>query len=347
MALALMFAAVVTGPSALAAPVAEPPVKLSLKPVGQPGAYFALTMNPGESRRLQAELGNHGTAPIEALTYAADAYTIINGGFGAKERGSKPAETTTWLSYPTEVLQLPAGQSSIRDFSLAVPTGTAPGQYLTSLVLENNVPVEGSGSVALNQIIRQVIGVSIKVPGPLQPGFAFGSASHKITADRSVVDIAIENTGNTSLKPAGQLSIQDSSGKTVSQTAVTMGSLYARTATKVETTLDGQLQPGEYTLTISLTDPATKTTAKAVKEPFTVAAKQANDSTESQQVLPQIIQDAGSGPLTYIIATAVLAIITTAVFLLRSRRRRRGRRSARASSEDTTAGRRSTVHSGR
>ncbi|MCU1568603.1 MAG: hypothetical protein JWQ56_3540 [Pseudarthrobacter sp.] len=313
---------VLAAPQPASAAGTPPPVKLSLKPVGQPGAYFALTMQSGQRLNLQAELGNYGTGLVEARSYAADAYTIVNGGFGARERDSRPSGTTTWLTYPTAVLQLPAGQSKLRAFSVAVPAGTAAGQYLTSLVLENNIPVKGSGTVALNQIIRQVIAVSITVPGPLHPGFSFGSASHKVTAGKSVVDIDIANSGNANIKPAGEFTIRDSAGKTVSQAALAMESFYAHTETQVETTLGGQLQPGNYTVTVKLTDRTTKATATAENLPFTVAAPDATNSTATQEnQLPQILQGSGPGLLLYVGAAALLAVfLIVALFIRRSRR---------------------------
>ena len=323
--LAAAFSALMAAQPASAAGTAAP-VKLSLKPVGQPGAYFELSMQPGQSRQLTAELGNHGTAAVEALTYAADAYTIINGGFGTRERDSKASGTTTWLSYPREVLQLPAGQSKLQDFSVAVPAGTAPGQYLTSVVLENNVPVQGTGTVALDQVIRQVIAVSITVPGPLQPGFSFGAAGHKISAGKSVVDVEITNTGNANIKPAGDFTIRDSTGKTVSQGTLQMASFYARTDTKVETTLDGQLQPGNYTISVKMTDRGTKAAATAENLPFSVAAPDATNSTATQEnQLPQILQDSGPGLLLYVGAAALLAaLLSVALFIRRSRRQSTG-----------------------
>ena len=324
-------------------------VKLSLKPVDQTGSYFALTMDPGQSRQLKVELGNHGTSAIAARTYAADVYSIINGGFGAKDRDSTPTGTTSWLSYPGQVLQLPAGQASIRSFTVTVPPGTAPGEYVSSLILENDAPLQGSGSVALNQIVRQAIAVSIRVPGPLQPAFGFGQAEHKITAEHSVVDIGITNTGNANLKPAGNLSIRDHNGKTVAQAPVTMDSVYAHSDTKVETTLGGKLQPGNYTASITLTDPTTKTTATGTDLPFTVAdtplATTGNTAQAGQ--LPQILQDAGTGTTPYLIGAALLAVLAVlaALFLLRRNRNpRRGRTASPTRRRRRARGRRPAEH---
>ena len=62
-------------------------IKLALLPVGQAGSYFDLTMRPGETRSLR---GRHrpttATSALAARTYAADVYTIINGGFGGRLR---------------------------------------------------------------------------------------------------------------------------------------------------------------------------------------------------------------------------------------------------------------------
>lgn len=312
----------------------QDPTKLSLKPVGTSGSYFDLTMEPGQSRSLQAELGNHGQAPVTARTYAADAYTIYNGGFGAKDRDSAPGRTTSWLSYANGVVQLPAGQASIRDLAVTVPPGTAPGEYLTSIVLENETPVQGTGSVALNQIVRQVVAVSIRVPGALQPALGIGTASHKFTADQSVVGIGVSNTGSANLKPAGDLIIRDRNGKTVSQAPIAMGAFYANTDSQVETTLGGKLQPGDYTASITLTDPATNVSATGKDLPFTVeaAAAMANKTAGPGQ-LPQIMQDTAAGPGPWIGAAATAAAaLAAAAFLMR---RRTGNRAGRKTTTST------------
>lgn len=313
----LCAAAVLWGPisGATAADDGNQQVNLSLKPVDQKGSFFNLTMNPGQSRQLKVELGNHGAAAIAARTYAADGYTLTNGGFGTKDRDSTPTGATAWLTYPTEVLQLPPGQATVRTFTLTVPAGTAPGDYISGLVLENDAPIQGSGSVALNQILRQVIAVSIHVSGPLQPALSLGTASHKATGENSVVAVQIKNTGTTNLKPAGNLRIQDHDGKTVSEAAVTLDSIFARTDTQSETTLNGKLQPGSYTVSVSLTDPATKTSTSRTL-PFTVAEQDLADSgTTGQGPLPPILQDAGTGPWPWIGALSILVVLAVILFL--------------------------------
>lgn len=313
---------VVASPALATTDAESSPVKLSLRPVGQDGSYFALTMEPGETRQLAVELGNQGADAIEAFTYAADAYTVTNGGFGAKERGSEPTETTAWLSYSPGVLQLPVEQGLTRDFSVTVPEETEPGQYLTSLVLENNVAVEGSGDVALDQIIRQAIAVSIEVPGPSQPALELGTTAHTMATDQSVIDVALANTGNTNLKPAGELTISDADGAVVSEAPITMNTFYAHTDSHVSTTLAGALTPGDYTLSVTLTDAATGTTVTGTDLPFTVTTPPAAESTTGTQAseLPRILQDAQSGIIPYLLAVVALLILVILVMMIRRRR---------------------------
>lgn len=317
----LLGGASIAGPAA-AWPASEAsPVQLSLKPVNQPGSYFELSLEPGQTEKFEVELGNHGPKPIAARTYAADAYSITNGGFGAENRDGTPSATTSWISYPTEVLQLDPEQANIRTFSITVPADTEPGQYITSLILENDALVEGSGGVALDQVIRQAVAVSIRVPGILNPGFAFGAAGHKVAAVHSVVDVELTNTGNANVKLTGGVTIKDASGKTVSEAPVTMGSVYAHDATRVETALASVLNPGQYTLDVTLTDAATKVTSTGTALPFTVTADDVRKARAAQPAaLPGVAQDTGPSVLPYVVGTALMALLVVLLLVSRGKR---------------------------
>ena len=127
--------AVVAPASALAADGQIKLVKLALSPIDQPRSYFDLTMRPGETRDLEVRIGNDGADAVAARTYAADVYTIINGGFGARLRDEPATGATQWLDYTTRVIDLPAGQNVQRSLTIAVPSNVGPGEYISSIVL--------------------------------------------------------------------------------------------------------------------------------------------------------------------------------------------------------------------
>jgi hypothetical protein len=246
--------------AALAAPGAAlgqgDEVKLALRPVGQAGPYFDLTMRPGETRSLDVEISNAGQSAISARTYASDVYTIINGGFGGRLHDEAQTGTTRWLDYSTDVLELQAGEGIARPFSVAVPADAAPGEYVTSLVLENDRPVGSGGSVVFNQIVRQAVAVVVTVPGQRSPALVIGNSTHKVVAGMSIVAVAVANTGNVRLKPVVGFTLFDAAGARVSQASVQMDTFYARTDTFVEVPLAVLLNPGTYTVRLSLDDAA-------------------------------------------------------------------------------------------
>jgi hypothetical protein len=229
-------------------------MRLALLPVGQPGSYFDLVMQPGETRSLAVDIANDGQAAIVARTYTADVYTIINGGFGARLRGEPISGTTTWLAYPTSVMPLSVGEAIRRTVALTAPTDAGPGEYITSIVLENDAPLHSTGAVGLDQVIRQAVAVVVTIPGQRTPGLAIGAASQKVVAGTSVVSVAVDNSGNVRLKPLIGFELLDAAGVEVSHASVQMDTFYALTSTFVEVPLAAALSPGTYTVRLTVGD---------------------------------------------------------------------------------------------
>jgi hypothetical protein len=317
--LGLAAIALVAGFLAASSPVlaADPGVKLSLRPVDAGGAYFDLKMQPGEKRTLAVELANLGDAAIAVRSYAADAYTIINGGFGARLRGEPVSGTTTWLDYPTSVTPMAAGQGITRSFTVAVPADAAPGEYITSIILENDVPIQGTGAVTLNQIVRQAMAIVVTIPGPRLPGLAIGAASHKVVAGKSTIAVGVQNTGNVRLKPVVDLVLMDASGAEVSKAQVPMDTFYAQTATQVEVPLAALLQPGQYTIRVVLADAATGARAEADALPLEVVVPPtpADAGIGNIPGLTEVVQSIREGkvPLAVGIAVIVAGLIVGAL----------------------------------
>ena len=335
---ALALGAVVAGPAGAASADAG---DLALSAVGQDGGYFDLTLSPGQSVTLSVARTNAGTAPISALTYRANVYTVVNGGFGADTRGTAARGSTSWLSYGAGTFTLAAGEESIVPFTVAVPASAKPGDYLTGVVIENNVPEAStdSGQLALTKVTRHILAVSIRVPGAYVPAFSIGTPLHKTAAGHSIVGAAITNTGNRTLKPSGTIVVKNLAGITVSTSNITMDSFYPSNSTTVESTLSELLNPGEYTISMNLRDAAAGVSASLTDAKLTVAvpgAALAEAGGNPNAALPQVIQDAlialGHGPafLPYLIIVILLAGLVAALVLLIVSRRRINRMGAAA-----------------
>lgn len=307
--------------------------KVGVVAVGQAKAYFEVTLAPGESRRLSVQVSNPGTIPVAARTYAAEVYSLINGGFGANLRDAASGGTTAWLSFRPETLNLKQGAAVTEEFTVSAPRGAAPGEYISSIAVEHSLPAQGGG-IALKQVTRQVVAVAITVPGPLVAGLSTGAGRHTIVAGHSVVAIGVENTGNTHLHPEGELVVTNAAGTVVHRGAVTMDTVYAHTDTAVEQTLDRLLPEGTYTISATLADPAKGVRVAAAPVPLTAAKPEVVAPPQKPGAFPAIgraIGDLRRGQVPiWLLAIAAVGLLVTgllialaAVALVHRRRRRR------------------------
>jgi len=302
--------------------------RLGLTPAGQAAAYFDLTLVPGEQRHLEVEAANFGDEAVLARTYAADVYSIVNGGFGADLYGEDATGTTSWLTYATQQITLGPREALIVSVAVTVPGGTPPGQYIAALVIENVEPQRGTGPVALDQVNRNAIAVAIDVPGPRQPTLMIGAVGHKSVAGHSIVTFEVDNPGSVHLKPTGAVRLLDAGRSEIASARVVMDSVYASTGTLLEVPLADPLLPGDYCAELSLTDPATGAHDATGCMAFSVGARAASPGADSGPALPwglpgtSVAMTAVRGGLLVIAGGALVGV---AILLVVRRRRSRHR----------------------
>jgi hypothetical protein len=226
-------------------------------------SYFAIEMEAGTEQAATVVIGNAGEAPVTARTFAADAYSLVNGGFGVREDGEAVSGTTTWLDYEAVELELPPTEAREQEFTVTVPEGTAPGQYITGLVVQTAEPIAVGTSSMLRQTIRKAIAVLITVPGEVAPEFSIGEASLRQSVSANSLLVDIENSGNVLVKPEGTITVTSSDGVELVQAPIAMGSVYAGTATQIEVPIPLLLEPGSYEVAVSLSDAETGAVAEA------------------------------------------------------------------------------------
>lgn len=309
----------------------EPP-RLGLTPIAEGGQFFSLRLEPGESRQLQVEVANFGHDELLARTYAAEAYSIINGGFGAELFGVEPSGTTLWLDYPTQELTLGPREGLVIDFSVSVPAGTPSGEYITSLVAENVEPYRDPGQSGLDieQVNRTAVAVAIDVTGPRSPALEIGAVGHKAAGGISFVSFEVANTGNVHLKPAGDFTLRGADGVQIASAEPAMDSLYAGTETLLEAPLAAALAPGDYCAELRLADAETGVGDATDCLTFTVAAPiepEGAGQTGSQTIpiLQPALDSVAGNPLRAGLGALIGAMALAAVFLLLRRRRHQAR----------------------
>jgi hypothetical protein len=229
-------------------------VQLGIKPVGVRGSYFELTLEPGEARQLAVEVGNYGSPDAVALLYPADVYSLVNGGMGVRLADEPTGPTTNWLGIAAESIALAGGQAVVRTFAISVPDNAEPGEYITSIVVEDATPLEAEAAdgVTTQRVNRHAIAVVVTIPGPTAPALSLGEVAHRITGGRSVISVEVHNDGNVRLQPSGELIL--SSGDEQLTFPIRMDSVYAGTSTLAEIPFTTIIEPGKLTATVRLTD---------------------------------------------------------------------------------------------
>lgn len=304
------------------------PARLGLTPIGQDGQFFAISLRPGESAELRVEVANFGHDEVLARTYAADVYSIINGGFGAELFREPPSGATEWLDYPDREIPLVSTGALIIEFGVTVPTDTPPGEYIAALVAEDTEPYRGDPeSVAVEQVNRVAVAVAIDVPGPRAPGIEIGAVGHKLSGTTSSVTFEVANTGNAHLWPHGGFILRDSSGTDLASAPAIMDSVYAASATLFEAPLAQALEPGTYCAELSLADDETGVADSTECLTFTVASKLVDVAAEGQgsgaiPVIRPAFDAVVGNPVTLALSAIAAVSAAGAVWLLWRRRRR-------------------------
>jgi hypothetical protein len=249
-----------TPPAVEGTPTAEP-IWFILAPEGEAnGNPFIVEIDAGESMTLTLEVGNGSSTPVSAMIYAADVFSDVNGGFVMKDVTDPQTGTTTWLDLKTETRDFGPREGIKKQFTITVPEGTPPGEYVTGLAVETADATAISGSPLL-QSIRLATGVLITVPGPLEPEFTVSDLAIEVAPQVTILSGTVANAGNVRVRPEGMIALFDATGTKVVDAPIKMNSVYPHDQTTFVVTLGGALPEGAYRADVQLTDPATKATA--------------------------------------------------------------------------------------
>lgn len=240
---------------ATATPEVDTTPRFVLRPSdAQDGAYFTVNAQAGSTNELTATIGNVGEVPLDLRTFSSDAVVLVNGGFGVKDEDAEQTGPTTWIDWEAETFSFEPGEGIERSFTVTIPEGTAPGEYIAGISIQTAEPIEIEGSTMFDQIIRKAVAVFIIVEGDTTASYELGEPEIITTTGGSRLEVPIANTGDVLVKPAGTITLTDSEGREVFSTEVTMGSVYAGFDTVLAVPLDDSLAGQEYQMQLTVTD---------------------------------------------------------------------------------------------
>lgn len=240
-----------TPPPAVATPAESASLPYGIQPADSAISFFEFEAEPADVVELPVLLYNNDEAAIEIRTYAADGYSLVNGGFDARLDGEPVTETAGWIEYEAENIIIDGGETVERLARLTVPADAAPGEYFAALVVQNASPIQ-TGSI--EQVIRQLIAVVVVVPGPETFAIEVGDASFRQLTDYFSLLVEVTNSGTVRIRLSGELAVYDEADTLMLTAPVTMGLVLPGDTTSIEVALPQVLPVGEYIVEILLGD---------------------------------------------------------------------------------------------
>lgn len=172
-------------------------------------AYFKRRVAPGASFADDVIVANGGSTPVTLLVYPVDGLTGQTSGSVYANRGRPRRKAGAWVHVSVTRITVQPGTEARVDFTARVPTGAAPGDHLAGIAFEDTDVPTSTGRFQVRQILREVVGVLIRVPGPAQARLQLGRMSLRTlpgTRLGSVV-VGIGNVGRLLCKPRLSVSL--------------------------------------------------------------------------------------------------------------------------------------------
>lgn len=255
----------------------------ALHPAADAPSYFTLKVPAGSSVHDALVVTNHDTKPVDLIVSPVDGLTGQTSGSVYANRQDPVHKAGAWVKASISTLELASGASREVDFTVDVPADATAGDHLAGIAVENTQPTSSSNGFAIKQILRNVMGVLVVVPGPasFHPKLISLGVSGIGSTGIGAVDVGLGNDGEALAKPKLSVVLTGPAGyhRTLSRELDTV--LPADTITYPFAWPD-RLAKGSYDITASLTGGGTTVT---MHRGFALGAALAGVS----QPLPKIV----------------------------------------------------------
>jgi len=139
-------------------------------------AYFRPVLTPGATGDEAVTVDNTGAQPVELYVYPVDGLTGTTSGTVYGNRTDPLIRAGAWLTAGTKSVTIGAHQEQVVPFRITVPADASPGDHVAGIAFEDAHPTRSPG-FSVTEVIREVVGVQIRVPGPGQFHLLIGGVS--------------------------------------------------------------------------------------------------------------------------------------------------------------------------
>jgi hypothetical protein len=173
-------------------------------PSKESASYFTLRAKAGTTVADALIIANHSAAPITLDISPVDGLTGQTSGSVYANRQDKVYKAGLWVTPNLASMVLPAQTQRTVTFVVKVPAGAPAGDHLAGIAVENTVPTSSSNGFAIRQILRNVIGVRVIVPGSaiFKPSLKTLGIDQIGSTGIGAIDVGLGNVGTQLAKPS-------------------------------------------------------------------------------------------------------------------------------------------------
>jgi hypothetical protein len=168
--------------------------------------YFEISARAGSTVTLDAFVGNKGKKQAGIMLVPVDARSGLYGAVSYNLPEQPKKKVGSWVRLSHAWVSLGANRGMVVPFSVHVPAGTKPGQYVGALTAYVPAPITRiTRGIGLREQFRVFNAIVVTVPGSTQARLTVHSVVMKLRSNDDYLIVNIKNSGNVLLKAEGHL----------------------------------------------------------------------------------------------------------------------------------------------
>lgn len=208
------------------------------------------TSQPGELYRGQIEVQNNGAESKSVKVYLRDYWFSFTGESRHDLPGTLERSNAGWINFNPQLLSLDPGEKAYIDYEVSIPdVDSLKGTYWSVIMVEGIIPpdtIASSGGVKINTAIRYAVQIITNIGETGQKDLQFLGLELAKENGQTLLNVAVENTGESILKPEMSVEIFDAEGNSVGVYKADRRKTFPGTSIKTSIVLEG-IKPGNYT----------------------------------------------------------------------------------------------------
>ncbi len=234
-----------------------------IKPEDPNIGYFVYELTPGASATNALITINYRSSTSRIRVMPVDGHTASRGGISFNFENQQEAHK--WIQMPDEgVIELPRNGLKRLPFTITVPPGTIPGQYVFGFLAAMEEPtnpsaVSTSEGTTFNVKVVSRVGISliVNVPGDTTCGIQMNGVDEKVDFGKWKIKLLMENIGDIPFSGSGSFDVIDAANQKVFESIPLKIGYFVR-KDQIEYPIVTILPPeGRYKLKIQLSDSKT------------------------------------------------------------------------------------------